>query len=83
MAAMSGPAHGRGVLLHHLGQGIDPGQKTKPIQIREALGWSPKVGIEEGVAIMLDNIEYWRDAPVWTPGKIAAAIEDWFKFLGK
>ena len=31
MAAMSGPAHGRGVLLHHLGQGLDPGQKTKPI----------------------------------------------------
>lgn len=52
-------------------------------KIREALGWSPKVGIEEGVAIMLDNIEYWRDAPVWTPGKIAAATEDWFKFLGK
>ena len=52
-------------------------------KIREALGWSPKVGIEEGVAIMLDNIEYWRDAPVWTPGKIAAATEDWSKFLGK
>ena len=40
-------------------------------KIRQALGWSPKVGIEEGVAIMLENIEYWRDAPVWTPGKIA------------
>ena len=52
-------------------------------KIREALGWSPKVGIEEGVAIMLDNIEYWRDAPVWTPGKIAAATEELFKFLGK
>ena len=52
-------------------------------KIGEALGWSPKVGIEEGVAIMLDNIEYWRDAPVWTPGKIAAATEELFKFLGK
>ena len=31
MAAMPGPAHGRGVLLHHLGQGLDPGQQTEPI----------------------------------------------------
>ena len=31
MATMSGPAHGRGVLLHHLGQGLDPGQETEPI----------------------------------------------------
>ena len=29
MATMSGPAHGRGVLLHHLGQGLDPGQETE------------------------------------------------------
>ena len=29
---MSGPAHGRGVLLHHLGQGLDPGpgDRTDP-----------------------------------------------------
>lgn len=52
-------------------------------RIREALGWSPKVGIEEGVVIMLDNIDYWRDAPVWTPDKIASATADWFKYLGK
>ena len=52
-------------------------------RIRKALGWSPKVGIEEGVAIMLENIEYWRDAPVWTPDKIASATADWFKYLGK
>ena len=31
MATMSGPAHGRGVLLHHLGQGLDPGQETEPL----------------------------------------------------
>ena len=52
-------------------------------RISQALGWAPMVGIEEGVAIMLENIEYWRDAPVWTPGKIASATEDWFKYLGK
>ena len=52
-------------------------------RIRDALGWAPKVGIEEGVGIMLDHIDDWRDAPVWTPETIASATSDWFKYLGK
>ncbi len=51
-------------------------------KIRRLLGWTPKVSFEEGVRIMLDHIEYWRDAPIWTPTSIAAATEDWFKYLG-
>jgi len=51
-------------------------------KIRSLLGWRPRVSFEEGVGIMLDNIEYWRDAPVWTPASIAAATEEWFKHLG-
>jgi len=39
------------------------------------------VPIEDGVRIMLDNIDYWRDAPVWDATKIAAATEDWFRYL--
>jgi len=31
---------------------------------------------------MLENIEYRRDAPVWTVDRIAAATADWFKYLG-
>ncbi len=31
---------------------------------------------------MLDNIDYWRQAPLWTVDKIAEATADWFKFLG-
>ena len=30
---------------------------------------------------MLKNIDYWRDAPVWTTDSIAKATEDWFKYL--
>jgi UDP-glucose 4-epimerase len=52
-------------------------------RIWSALAWSPSVRIEEGVRTMLDHIEYWRDAPVWTPEKIAGATADWFKYLGK
>lgn len=52
-------------------------------KIRERLGWAPKVGIEEGVALLLENIDYWRDAPVWDPDSIAEATKDWFKYLQK
>lgn len=46
------------------------------------LGWSPKISIEEGVAEVLKDIDYWRHAPVWTPESIATATQDWFKYLG-
>jgi len=51
-------------------------------KIKEKLGWTPKVSFEEGVKIMLKNIDYWKDAPVWTPEKIGEATKDWFRFLG-
>ena len=51
-------------------------------KIARDLGWHAKVSIETGVRAMLDNIEYWREAPVWTVDKIADATADWFKFLG-
>jgi UDP-glucose 4-epimerase len=50
-------------------------------KIRSALGWEPKVSFEEGVRNMLDHIEHWRSAPVWTPDAIAEATRDWFNFL--
>lgn len=52
-------------------------------RIRNALGWQPKVAFEDGVKIMLDNIEMWRNAPVWDPASVLEATRDWFKYLGK
>ncbi len=52
-------------------------------KIRRILGWEARVPIEEGVRIMLDNIDYWRQAPVWTPESIGEATRDWFRYLGK
>ncbi|MBI4931767.1 MAG: SDR family oxidoreductase [Bacteroidetes bacterium] len=54
---------------------------TKKIQ--SVLNWKPKISFEEGVKIMLDNIDYWREAPVWEPDSIANATKDWFKYLSK
>src|SRR3990172_140347 len=51
-------------------------------KIRRLLGWVPKVSLEQGVKIMLNNIEYWRNAPVWTPEKISVATREWFAYLG-
>jgi UDP-glucose 4-epimerase len=50
-------------------------------KIRRALGWSPAVSIEQGVGELLRFIDYWRQAPVWTPESIAEATRDWFRCL--
>jgi len=52
-------------------------------KINKRLGWSAKVTLEDGVAEMLENIDYWREAPVWTSESIKDATKDWFKYLGK
>ena len=50
-------------------------------KIRTELEWEPQVAIEEGVAEILKQINYWKDAPVWTPDSIAKATKDWFRYL--
>jgi UDP-glucose 4-epimerase len=52
-------------------------------KIRRRLAWQPKVSFEEGVAIMLENIDSWREAPVWTAESIKDATREWFTFLGR
>jgi UDP-glucose 4-epimerase len=51
-------------------------------KIRSHLGWEPAVPFEDGVKIMLKDIELWRDAPLWEPDSIAKATETWFRYLG-
>ena len=51
-------------------------------KIRRLLGWEPKVSLEEGVKVLLEHIDDWRQAPLWTPETIQKATEDWFKYLG-
>ena len=48
---------------------------------QQLLGYSPKICFEEGVNIVLKNIEYWRNAPVWTPSKIVNETKEWFEYL--
>lgn len=50
-------------------------------RITAELGWRAEVPIEAGVAAMMANLEYWRDAPVWTADRIADATQDWFRYI--
>ncbi|MCX6746812.1 MAG: SDR family oxidoreductase [Candidatus Pacearchaeota archaeon] len=48
---------------------------------KKLLDWQPKTSLEEGVQIMLNDIEYWKDAPVWTPESIQKETKSWFDHL--
>jgi UDP-glucose 4-epimerase len=50
-------------------------------KIRDELGWEPLVSFEDGVALMMADIEHWRDAPLWEPASIAEATKAWFTYL--
>jgi UDP-glucose 4-epimerase len=50
-------------------------------KIRKLLKWEPQVSLENGVNIMLENISYWKTAPVWTAESIEMATREWFECL--
>ncbi len=52
-------------------------------KIKTLLEWEPQVSFKEGVAKILEHIDYWKAAPVWTPETIEKATADWFKYLVK
>ncbi len=51
--------------------------------IKSKTSWYPKIDIEVGVKNVLKEIDYWKEAPLWTPDNIAIQTEDWFKYLKK
>jgi UDP-glucose 4-epimerase len=64
-----------------------PGEPARSLgsikKIKKQLKWKPKISINKGVRMMLNIIEDWKDAPVWTPKKINRATKVWFKYLKK
>ena len=52
-------------------------------KIKKDLNWLPEISIETGTKIIIENIDYWKNAPVWTPKTIEKETKDWFHYLGK
>ena len=52
-------------------------------KIKRDLGWKPVVPFDQGVRRMMEDIELWRDAPLWDPQSIAVATKTWFQYLGR
>ena len=50
-------------------------------KIKKRLNWYPKVKIEQGIKFLLNEINYWEKAPLWTPKNIKLATRSWFKYL--
>ena len=50
-------------------------------KITTDLVWKPTVRFEEGVPMMLVDIETWKDAPLWDPKSIEQATKTWFKYM--
>lgn len=50
-------------------------------KIKRDLHWQAEVSFAEGVSRMMDNINYWKDAPLWDEESIAKATKTWFECL--
>lgn len=47
------------------------------------LNWKPKISFEDGVKDVLNHINLWKDAPLWSKRDIEKATSTWFQYLGK
>lgn len=52
-------------------------------KLTKETGWIPNVSLEDGVKVMLDHIQEWRNAPLWNKDSIAYATREWFDYLGR
>jgi len=52
-------------------------------KITTELSWKPEISFEEGVTLLMQEIDYWKEAPLWDQDSIAQATESWFKYLSK
>jgi len=64
-----------------------PGEPDRSLanisKIKKDLKWEPKISLEKGIKDLLGKINYWKDAPVWTPVSIKEATRIWFRLLSK
>tara|TARA_B100000767_G_scaffold30410_1_gene26164 strand:+ start:14669 stop:15655 length:987 start_codon:yes stop_codon:yes gene_type:complete len=52
-------------------------------KIKKMLKWEPKVSFEKGISLILENISYWKNAPLWNKKSIDDATKTWHQFMDK
>lgn len=50
-------------------------------KIKRLLNWKPMININSGINELINQIDFWKNAPIWTKSKIKIATKNWFKFL--
>ena len=64
-----------------------PGEPDRSLadisKIKAHFNWQPKITINEGIKMLLKNINEWKAAPVWPPETIKEATKSWFELLSK
>jgi len=62
-----------------------PGEPKKTeasiVKIKELTGWYPRINLQSGIKKVLENINYWKKAPLWTKHSIKGSIKNWNKLL--
>ena len=56
-------------------------QEQKKQKAKKILNWEPKISFKDGIAELLSNINYWKDAPLWDKNKIKKVTRIWFQNL--
>ena len=51
-------------------------------KIKKMANWKPKINFEKGVKTMINNIQDWKDSPLWDKNSIELATKKWFEYLG-
>lgn len=48
---------------------------------KKLLNWKPQISLKKGIGLLIDDIDYWSNAPVWDKKNIKIATKLWFKYL--
>ena len=61
--------------------GEPPTTHANIFSIKKDLNWRPLISLKMGIKEILKDINYWKNAPLWTPKKIEQSTRNWFKYL--
>lgn len=55
--------------------------QAKILNAKKYLNWKPLINFNDGIQELIENIHFWKNAPLWNKSKIKKATKIWFKYL--